>query len=393
MATSRSLECAGISDLLEDTLGKLHGIWEEIGIGIAQQEERQKVVLHHLRALLEEMVNEEEEMRQRLLKSVESCSKELASLTHELALPLYEAPEHLTILQLEKELRTRVDVLNKEKHERLKKLSELKSREQHLCDILCATPYYVPTGSIPSNEQNSGYNIFTKTKQDILDILEDLEQSPNTSFERDIVCEEEDSFLLSAENMDALKSLHTELQDKKKETYYLRDRLRDRIQTLYDRLLVDKLEQNKFFTEAVGYKPKVIEALRAEIARLEELKRQNIHKVIEGIRQELLIWWDKCYFSRQQRHDFTAAYEGFKKANDPNRFANRGGNLLQEEKTRKRLQKELPKVEKELGARISQWEQEKCKNFLVHGCPFMDYVQAQWAAHKTKKKVTKESKS
>uniref|UniRef100_A0ABM0LVK7 Protein regulator of cytokinesis 1-like n=1 Tax=Saccoglossus kowalevskii TaxID=10224 RepID=A0ABM0LVK7_SACKO len=235
------------------------------------------------------------------------------------------APEHFTILQLEKELRTRVDVLNKEKHERLKKLSELKSREQHLCDILCATPYYVPTGSIPSNEQldtlqehinslrtekDSRYNIFTKTKQDILDILEDLEQSPNTSFERDIVCEEEDSFLLSAENMDALKSLHTELQDKKKETYYLADRLRDRIQTLYDRLLVDKLEQNKFFTEAVGYKPKVIEALRAEIARLEELKRQNIQKVIEGIRQELLIWWDKCYFSRQQRHDFTAAYEG-----------------------------------------------------------------------------------
>nr|XP_006811799.1 PREDICTED: protein regulator of cytokinesis 1-like [Saccoglossus kowalevskii] len=49
-------------------------------------------------------------------------------------------------------------------------------------------------------------------------------------------------------------------------------------------------------------------------------------------------------------------------------------------------------VEKELGARISQWEQEKCKNFLVDGCPFMDYVQAQWAAHETEKKVAKDQR-
>ena len=44
-----------------------------------------------------------------------------------------------------------------------------------------------------------------------MSLLNDLEQGPNTSFERDIVCEEEDSFLLSKENMEALKVLQSEV--------------------------------------------------------------------------------------------------------------------------------------------------------------------------------------
>ncbi len=61
--------------------------------------------------------------------------------------------EGLSILQLEKELRTQVDKLAKKKHERMKQLKVLKDQDQHLCDILCTTPYYIPTGSVPSNEQ------------------------------------------------------------------------------------------------------------------------------------------------------------------------------------------------------------------------------------------------
>lgn len=32
-------------------------------------------------------------------------------------------------------------------------LASLKSVEQELCDQLCTTPCYIPTGSIPSEEQ------------------------------------------------------------------------------------------------------------------------------------------------------------------------------------------------------------------------------------------------
>ena len=41
--------------------------------------------------------------------------------------------------------------------------------------------------------------------------MEDLERCPNTSFERDVLCETEDSFLLSNENMKALRFLHEQV--------------------------------------------------------------------------------------------------------------------------------------------------------------------------------------
>lgn len=37
--------------------------------------------------------------------------------------------------------------------------------------------------------------------------MEDLEQLPDTSFERDVVCEDEDAFCLSEENIASLKLL------------------------------------------------------------------------------------------------------------------------------------------------------------------------------------------
>ena len=52
---------------------------------------------------------------------------------------------------------------------------------------------------------------FTSTRVNIVQLLEDLERCPNTSFERDIVCEEEDSFLLSTDNMKALRSLYEQV--------------------------------------------------------------------------------------------------------------------------------------------------------------------------------------
>ena len=53
---------------------------------------------------------------------------------------------------------------------------------------------------------------FQTTKLEIISLLEDLDQCPNTSFERDVVCESDDSFLLSSENMKALRLLHEEVK-------------------------------------------------------------------------------------------------------------------------------------------------------------------------------------
>ena len=57
------------------------------------------------------------------------------------------------MLQMEKHLRVEVDALRREKAERLLEKQQLEKQDKDLCVELCATPYYIPTGSIPSTTQ------------------------------------------------------------------------------------------------------------------------------------------------------------------------------------------------------------------------------------------------
>lgn len=437
-----------LGQCLGTTLDRLQTIWDEIGIHHDQRRERTKVVFLHLHTLLEEMVKEEESLKNNLLANVEKYGAELIKLSKEMSVPVHEPKEGMSILQLEKELRTKVDSLAQEKHERLKLLRKLKESDQKLCDILCSTPYYIPSGSVPSQEQleelkkhitklneekETRHTKFLSTKKDIISLLENLEQCPNTSFERDIVCEEEDTFLLSHENMLALDQLHQELELKVKEQKDLAENLRERIVTLWDRLLIPAEERSAFNKVHDGFKPSVIKGLKEEVARCELLKLQNIQRFVEGMRKELVEWWAKCFIGKEEKEKFTAFksddfseellelhdqevnrvkqyYEHNKvmldrvarweslwkdfqeferRARDPNRFNNRGGGLLQEEKARKKIQKELPKVEQEVKDAIAAWETENCKEFLVGGVRFTEYIDQQWEQYKQEKENEK----
>lgn len=50
--------------------------------------------------------------------------------------------------------------------------------------------------------------------------------------------------------------------------------------------------------------------LQLEVDRLEELKMQNMKKVIEAIRVELAQYWDQCFYSQEQRQAFAPFYAG-----------------------------------------------------------------------------------
>ena len=55
-----------------------------------QRKDRMNVVVLHLRNLLDEMVNEELRMKERIMKKVALYRDQLAVLTRELNLPIYE---------------------------------------------------------------------------------------------------------------------------------------------------------------------------------------------------------------------------------------------------------------------------------------------------------------
>ncbi|KAI1889739.1 hypothetical protein AGOR_G00166040 [Albula goreensis] len=450
MRKSEVLAAESVS-CLNKALCRLKDIWEEIGIPEDQRLQRTDVVKSHIKGLLDMMIAEEEGLKKRLISSIETCRKELDALCRELHLPPFEEEEGLTMLQLEKDIRTRVEVMMKQKNQRMQELKSLIQQDQELCDILCTDHYNISPDLVPSleelevfrhhivsltTEKERRHDEFVGFKRQIILCMDDLEQLPDTSFERDVVCEDEDAFCLSKENIASLKLLLCQLEDKKAENEALCSSYRTKIQELWDRLQIAQEEREAFSENMVLSKRKNLEALEAEVKRLEELKLQNIWNVTAAIREEIASFWDKCFFSADQREVFVPYYEDNiteevlslhdaeilrlkqhyedhkelfegvhkweenwtlfleleKKTTDPSRFNNRGGNLLKEEKHRADLQKSLPKLEKKLKAEIEVWEQEQGREFLVKGQKFMQYVEEQWEIQRLEKEREKQER-
>ncbi|KAJ8247472.1 hypothetical protein GJAV_G00246830 [Gymnothorax javanicus] len=431
MRKSEVLAAESIS-CLNKALCRLKDIWEEIGIPEEQRLQRTDTVKSHIKGLLEMMIAEEESLKRRVINSIEMCRKELDVLCSELGLPAFEEEDGLTMLQLEKDIRTRVEVMMKQKSQRVQELKALRLEDQELCDILCTELFSISPVAVPSLKELENYrqhivsltaekgrrrDEFVCIKRQIILRMEDLEQLPDTSFERDVVCEDEDAFCLSEENIASLKQLLRQLEVQKAENEAICSSYRTKIQELWERL------QNR-------------EALETEIKRLEELKRQNIWSVTAAIREEIASYWDKCFYSEEQRQAFAPYYnddvteeiltlhdaeilrlkqyyedhkelfegvrrweEGWilfqeleKRTTDPSRFNNRGGNLLKEEKRRADLHKSLPKLEKKLKAEIDVWEQEQGCEFFVKGQKFMQYVTEQWETYRLEKEREKQER-
>ncbi|XP_041794316.1 protein regulator of cytokinesis 1-like [Chelmon rostratus] len=436
---------------LNRALVRLQDIWEEIGIPEEQRLQRTNDVHKHIEGLLDLMISEEEELKKRLLKSIESCLKELNDLCRELQLPPFEEEDGCTMLQMEKNTRTRLEAMKEHKRQRMQELKGLIGKDRELCDIMCTTPFSIDQDSIPSLQQLETYRTylddltkekecrhdeFVSIKRDIIACMDDLEQQPETSFEVDVMCEDEEAFCLSDDNIAAVKLLLLQLQERKAENEVRCSAYRTKIQELWERLQIPQEEREPLSEHMVKSKKKNIEALRAEVQRLEMLKMQSMKSVIEAIRAEIALFWESCFYSQEQQQAFVAyhaddfteellnlheaevktlkkyyedhreLFEGVtkwqenwtvyleldKKANDPSRFNNRGGNLLKEEKQRTDLQKSLPKLEKSLKTQIDAWELEHTKEFLVNGQKFLEYVQHQWDHHHTEKEKEKQER-
>ncbi|KAK4308984.1 hypothetical protein Pmani_019361 [Petrolisthes manimaculis] len=80
------------------------------------------------------------------------------------------------------------------------------------------------------------------------------------------------------------------------------------------------------------------------------------------------------------------------RSNDPSRLSNRGGTLLKEEKERSRVNKKLPRVEKELEDLIAKWEKQQRRPFLIKGKLITEYIVNQWHQYNQQQEQEKEKK-
>ncbi|KAK8090298.1 microtubule associated protein [Apiospora hydei] len=234
---------------------------------------------------------------------------------------------------------------------------------------------------------------------------------------------------LHEEDLARLRSKRDKLDNEKKNR---EKRLRDlqvSVEALWDKLGIDESERKAFLNGNRGCGVRQINEFQDELSRLNELKRQNLHLFVEDARCKLQELWDSLYYSEDEMLEFTPAFsdvysdalleaheheiarlESLKEqraptlalvekhrtlthdrdelaasSQDASRLMMRGqkgerrdpGKLLREEKMRKRIAKELPKVATELRKALEQWEDEYGRDFLVHGERYLDNLDAE----------------
>ncbi|XP_075705979.1 protein regulator of cytokinesis 1-like isoform X2 [Rhinoderma darwinii] len=427
-------------------------IWDGLGIKEEMRLQRIEEVKKHIEALFNRMIHEEREMKDRIEKSILFCRKELKNLCHDLSVEEYKFEDNMTILQIERDLRVRLELLTNQKNERLEELKILQQKDQALCSDLCVTPYYIPSGSIPSliqleelkehikvqtEEKRKRLQVFSTLRAEIRQCLAEMGRPAENSFEQEAICEDEEAFFLTPENIKALTVLKAQLELKKEALLSTLNTVKERVNSLWHLLQIAQDERGvcqKISGISISEELRIWES---ELVQLEELKMVNLKQVILKIREELKAYWDKCFYSLEQRKGFApyfseeftedllsqhdeevvqmkALYEKCKlildavakwetswtqfvmlekKASDPNRFSNRGGTLLKEEKERAKLQKLLSKLEEELKSRIDLWEAEQGCPFLIKGNQFLDYVANQWEMLKQQKEREKQDRT
>ncbi|KAK5136944.1 hypothetical protein LTR08_001451 [Meristemomyces frigidus] len=204
--------------------------------------------------------------------------------------------------------------------------------------------------------------------------------------------------------------------------------LKANVESLWNRLGVEESERKQFLAANRGCGLRQINEFEDELSRLNELKRQNLHLFVEDARFKLQELWDGLYYSEEEMLDFAPAFsheytdallsaheqeiarlETLKEqrapiltvidrhrslikeradlaqsSQDASRLMSKGlkgekrdpGKLLREEKMRKRITKDLPKVEADLRNTLESWEDEYGRPFCVLGLRYLDELEA-----------------
>ncbi|KAI2466011.1 microtubule associated protein-domain-containing protein [Annulohypoxylon bovei var. microspora] len=234
---------------------------------------------------------------------------------------------------------------------------------------------------------------------------------------------------LHEEDLSRLRSKRDKLADEKKNREKRLKDLKVSVEALWNKLGVEESERKAFLNGNRGCGVRQINEFEDELGRLNELKRQNLHLFVEDARCKLQELWDALYFSEDEMLEFTPAFsdvysdalleahereisrldtlreqraptlalvdrhrtlvhdqdELAASSQDASRLMMRGqkgerrdpGKLLREEKMRKRIAKELPKVAADLAKLLVKWEDEFGRPFLVHGERYLDILEPE----------------
>ncbi|KAG9778238.1 hypothetical protein KCU95_g12476, partial [Aureobasidium melanogenum] len=460
------MDTGHLSHQVTTIIDQLHGFFDEIGLPTHERHERESELFaalsetlnNQLKLVAKEKHDLTDEAR-RLIKSIRQIEAALVDDKSHRESDYQD--EHLSItLPLRdcitslKDKHNTVSMIHRERYDQIKKLAEaLESYASHLepTFVTVKLPPTSPNSKIPpSFDVSPSYvtsldNAFTRVYEEynkrlvtVQTLAEEIIMlwgelgTPQAQIDSAIVKHARNApeqLGLHLEDLNRLKSKKEKLLAEKRNREIRLEELKEAVETLWDKLGVEESERKPFLASNRGCGLRAMNEFEDELARLNELKRQNLHLFVEDARFKLQELWDGLYFSEEEMLEFTPAFsadvysdalleaheaeiarlEALREqraptlamvdkyrslvkdrddlaasSQDASRLMLRGQKgekrdptrLLREEKMRKRIAKELPKVESDLRQILEEWEEEYGRPFLVHGERYLDELEA-----------------
>lgn len=403
----------------------------KIGLPSETVEERLGDIDECISTFLATIQKDVQEEFDKLCQYKQELLDQIQKMLSDLYLPAHIPDENITLLQHCKRLKTKFNELNVVREKRLTRWQELREKQTWLCIVLgIKTPTNKTKTDIPTEDELKELSRFVvdlereeanrkKTYAELMDFLssymDQLEYIPQNKFEENILTEKPCYTESHLREMTKLKDKLKEVDASNRKRF---EKLKSRLESLYERLDVDREEREEFLNSHSTCKPSLLAEMDLEIERYEELKKQNIGRFVQKTKQELEAEYDWCYVpeenrdgclklstdpsectedlleifetalerAKKYREENKAVLEKFKSwsemfdqlkeleenSNNPERLNNRGGQLLKEEKKRNRLKKGFEKLERELRALNVD------RKFKIYDLDLDEHIKRMW---------------
>ncbi|PNS19312.1 Anaphase spindle elongation protein 1 [Sphaceloma murrayae] len=459
------MDTSYLSQQVTTIINQLHGYFDEIGVANHERDQRESELFSALSETLHNQLklvaSEKHELTEQARQLIRTIRQMEAALDDSKVRDDYDrddddlrvtCPLLQCIDQLKQKHKT-ISKLHRERYEQVKKLAEaLTSYASHIEPSFLSiklpptspnakasptfdiSPTYVASLDTEFTRVYDEYNrrvaLVQQLAEEIVMLWGEL-GIPQAQVDSMIVKNYRDApeqLGLHKDDIERIKGKREKLMEEKRSREKRLKELRSTVEQLWEKLGIATADQKAFLAANRGCGMRTINEFEDELAKLEEMKRQNLHLFVEDARFKLQELWDSLYFSEEEMMEFTPAFsdvysdallsaheaeivrlEALKQqrapilasvdkyrslikdrddltasSQDASRLLaknNKGEKrdptrLLREEKMRKRIAKELPKVEVELRKVLESWEDEYGRPFLVHGDRYLDELEA-----------------
>lgn len=441
-----------ISSLTEHTLTELFSKWKKMyKINDEFQKRSFETFVSHVEELYEFMLASEESRLTKMSEEVERRLIETIELEKELGVIISRVNTDLPLQQLIVNLDDAMKEFKEMREAKLQHYETLMHKEMELCSFLGKStksqqdhfPKEKDFEDLElyifemSQEKVERIEFQSETKARISELMCLLGLELQTPFEQKLLSNGEPK-TLNDDDITKIKELESTMLDKVGLMKNNKEFKIDKLKKLWAKLNIPETVQVEFLEGlGNGLKPTVFEKIEKEFVRCEAIKLENIKPLILASREKLEELWDKVKYSEEQRKEFCPYYSPFfnedvlelleiqvdklttyyeensfifelvekwfqlwermihleELSKNKNRlFDNRGGQLLKEEKERKAVENNLPKLYAELEKALLDYNEKHGSPFLWNGRNLLNSLQEDWSQRELALKNKKQNK-